>query len=242
MTEVIMRIVLGLTVAPILANEVVTEQSGSKLQVITQDNKPSPSVKDIFFHQQGVGQSSSLGQRMLTPDQIQNITPEELAERERRMKMANAGVEAGVQGANAVGGILPTNGPEAILPGLIVGETVERVVDAKTAPPKNTPATETRNSTPEKPATQPETTPASNPKPQPVPQRDIGVRLNPNYVDPFYVDPAWLQKPGTAPEGPKPKPLTTEPKKKGSIRIELVPDKKNVTPQNVQLKARNLVR
>ncbi|HSE40873.1 MAG TPA: hypothetical protein VLH08_08920 [Acidobacteriota bacterium] len=233
-----MRIVTSLAVAPLLATEIVTSQNTTQAT----QNTPSPTVKDIFFHPQGVGQSSSWGQRTLTPEQIQNITPEQLAERERRMKMANAGVEAGVQGANAVGGILPTGGPEEILPQMIISESVERIVDAKTTAPQ----TQTR----EPKANDPKTAPAqpgtdSAPKTEPTPyvpvkQRDIGAKLNPNYVDPFDVP--STEKPRFWPEGPKPKTAPVpDPKKKVSIKITLSPDNKvPLDPKQVQLKTSNL--
>jgi hypothetical protein len=231
-----MRIVLGLSVAPLQATEIITNQN-------TIQNSPSPTLKDILFHERGVGQSSFLGQRTLTPDQIQKITPEELAERERRMKMANAGVEAGVQGANAVGGILPTGGPGEILPQMIISETVERVVDAKTTAPP----TQTRDPKANDPKNPPQSGTDPAPKTEPTPyvpvkQRDIGAKLNPNYIGPF-IDPS-TEKPRFWPEGPQPKPAPAkDPNKKVKIKITLSPDNRvPLDARQVQLKTSSFVK
>ncbi len=235
-----MRILFNLSVAPILASELVASpQSAPK----TQDNPSNNSIiKDIFWHPNGIGQRSSIGNRMFTPEQIQNMTPEQLEDWQKQQKRANAGMEAMKETANSVGNLLPTSEVVTIIPQIVISEGVERIVDANTKAPAQPPAQGKKEAESKTPSTESgsvgDTVPRTQPNP---PQQDkSGLKLNPDYRGNFD-DHGPTEKPRFWPEGPVQKPSTPkDPKKKVSIKITLSPDK-NLQQQQIQLKARGLV-
>jgi hypothetical protein len=239
-----MKILLGLSGGvTILANQVPAEPQKIETPVTQQSNNSI--VKDIFFHPNGIGQRSNIGHRLYTPDQVQNMSKEELIDRERQQQRANAGIEAMKEGANAVSNILPTGEVVGIAPQIAISEGVERIVDANTKAPQ----TQTRDPKPAestKPTTEPQAS-DSDPKTQPEPyypprQRDIGAKMNPNYRGNFD-DYGPTEKPRFWPEGPQPKPSPTkDPKMKVSIKITVSPDNRvPLDAKQVQLKTNTVV-
>lgn len=215
-----MRIQVNFT-RPIFADVTPEENPPAKNGgVIAQDTSSEDGgniLKDMLWHPKGIGQSSSWGKRYISPDEIQNMTPEQMAEMERRKKMADAGTKAGTMGAGTVGGLLPTGSAGEAAATTLISETVDHVVETNTTAPKEAPPTTEKTDSPAgTSATQtspqdpkPQTTP---PSVQPVPQRDLGVRLNPNYMG--IIDPEATEKTPTPAPNPQPKP-------KGSIKVTL---------------------
>jgi hypothetical protein len=222
-----MKILLGLSGGvTILGNQVPAE--APKIETPTTPQSNNSIVKDIFFHPNGIGQRSNIGHRYYSPDQVQNMSKEELIDRETQQKRANAGMEAMKEGANAIGNILPTGEVVTIVPQIVISEGVERIVDANTKAPQ----TQTRDPKPAEPAKPTEPQPSgSDPTTQPEPyypprQRDIGAKLNPNYRGNFD-DHGPTDKPRFWPEGSQPKPAPVQdPKMKVRVKITVSPDNK----------------
>ena len=89
---------------------------------------PIQFLKDLFFDPKGIGQNSSFSRRSatLSPEEILEITPEELEKQQALEKQCDAAAEAGFGTAGtAAGGLNPA---EAIT-GLVVGETATAAAD-----------------------------------------------------------------------------------------------------------------
>lgn len=126
----------------------------TKKQQPAEAEKPSrgflDTLRDMLWHPRGIGQSSSVGKRYYTPDEIQEMTPEKLAEDERRKKMADAGLRAAAEGASAASGLLPANQGSAISGAAttVISDQVDRAVTRGSTVPNDEPADPTQPTPP----------------------------------------------------------------------------------------------
>ncbi len=197
------------------------QATGVIAQDQTEKKEVNPTLGDFFFHEKGIGQRSDFSRRTYTPTEIQNVTPEELAQEEAQRRRANAGAKAATTAVDAIGQILPTNKGGAISGA--AGEVISAVSDklgdkTEELPPQaekpteipQTGKTESRN-------VEPQEDKPSVPEEPKKKEDKSGLRMNPDYIGQFEnIDPESLTKPPK--KGPTPKPNL-----EGPVRIKVGP-------------------